>query len=314
MIDSVSMRLPSMVALQTIVEIARRGFTTAAADSLNLSQSAVSKQLIAIENLVGCPLFERTNHGMIPTEAGQIYLEKARIAIKAMEDAKLQIARLNPQRKTLRVQVLPILGDRWLLPRFSEFTDTYPDVDVQFTNFGDKSQTEMPDAVFTFGESPPQGTDSLYLFGKEAWLVASPMYWKRHGTPKCFNDLLSCTFLEHPGTPLLWDDYAAFVGQPNLRPDRVIRYGYYTMVIRAALSGQGIALIPKGLIEEELESGKLVSHPTMKFEGTSAYWYTSQLAETNKSDLAPVLGAFTDWLKDTLVKSPVETKNQASLM
>jgi len=306
MIESASLRLPSMIGLQTIIEIARRGFTTAAADSLHLSQSAVSKQLISIENLVGIPLFERTSHGMIPTEAGQIYIEKARIAIKAMEDAQLQIARLNPRRKTLKIQVLPILGDRWLLPRFSEFTDKNPEIDVQFTNFSDDSQSETPDAIFTFGTEPPAGKNSLYLFGKESLLVASPSYWDRNGTPKCFNELLGCTFLEHPGTPMLWDNFAEYIGQPKSRPDRVIRYGYYTMVIRAALSGQGVALIPRELIEEELHSGKLINHPTMKYEGNSAYWYTYQLPEQENNDLAPVLQAFTDWLKQTLEIDAVE--------
>ncbi len=303
MLKTASLRLPSMIELQTLVEIARRGYTTAAAESLNLSQSAVSKQLISIENLAGHPLFERTRHGMIPTQAGLIYIEKARIAIKAMEDAALQVARLNPQKKTLRVQVLPILGDRWLLPRFATFTDQHPEIDVQFTNFADVSQSETPDAVFTFGSEPPAIDSSIYLFGKEALLVASPSYWQRTGSPKCFNDLAHCTFLEHPNTPFLWEPFARSQGHANARPERVIRFGYYTMVIRAALSGQGMALIPKGLIEEELQLGKLVSHPQIRYAGHAAYWYTPRVADEKRSELAPVLEAFTTWVRASVPQS-----------
>ncbi|WED25352.1 LysR family transcriptional regulator [Vibrio sp. DW001] len=295
MIESGYSRLPSIIGLQTVVEIGRRGFTTAAARSLNLSQSAVSKQLIAVENLVGYPLFQRTSHGMIPTEAGYIYIEKASIAIKAMEDAALQVARINLQRKTLRVQVLPIFGDRWLLPRFSTFTDMYPDIEVQFTNFSNACQSEKPDAIFSFGTEPVSNNNSIYLFGKEALLVATPDYWIRNGSPKCFNDLLNCTFLEHGGTPFLWENFTSSVDTHKVRPDRVIRYGYYSMVIRAALSGQGIAFIPKGLVEEELQTGKLTSHPSLTFTGNAAYWYTPL-----REDLEQVLDVFKGWLLRSL--------------
>jgi len=295
------LRLPTMMGLKTLIEVARRGFTTAAADSLNLSQSAVSKQLIALENLVGSPLFERTKHGMIPTEAGEIYLEKAGIAIKAMQEASLLVSRLNPYRKTLRVQVLPILGDRWLLPRFSRFTELHPDIDVQFTNLNYLEQSETPDAIFSFSTEPPSTNTSVYLFGREALLVATPSYWKKNGSPKELNELLSCTFLEHSGTPYLWSSFATSVGLDNILPDRIINYGYYTMVIRGALSGQGIAFIPKELIEEELETGQLTHHPSFTLSCNAAYWYTPAiLTEGSGKDVEEILLSFQDWLFQSL--------------
>ena len=142
--------LPSMSALRVLLAVAERGSTTAAAEATNLSQSAVSKQILRLEELIGQPLFLRTTAGMVPTEAGLIYLQHARTAIKAMEDAALQVARLVPDPKVLRLQVLPILGDRWLVPRFARFAEAHPDIDVQFTTFISATQVEAPDGVFRF--------------------------------------------------------------------------------------------------------------------------------------------------------------------
>jgi DNA-binding transcriptional LysR family regulator len=143
--------LPSTTALRVLLAIAERGSTSAAAASTNLSQSAVSKQLLALERLIGSPAFTRTPRGMAPTEAGKIYIEYARIALKAMEDAALRVARLKPGPRVLRLQVPPIFGDRWLLPRFAEFSEAHAEIDVQFTTFVSPTQTEAPDGMVCSG-------------------------------------------------------------------------------------------------------------------------------------------------------------------
>ncbi len=137
-------RLPSTTALQVLIAVAERGSTSAAAESTSLSQSAVSKQLLTLEDLIGSPVFARTPRGMIPTEVGSIYIEQARTALKAMEDAALRVARLKPGPRVLRLQVPPIFGDRWLLPRFLRFTEQHPEIEVQFTTFVSPTQSQTP--------------------------------------------------------------------------------------------------------------------------------------------------------------------------
>ena len=184
------MRLPSTTALQVLLAIAERGSTSAATESVNLSQSAVSKQLIALESLVGSEIFWRTARGMIPTPEGLIYIEHARTVVKAMQDAALEVARMKPNPKVLRLKVLPILGDRWLLPRFEDFSSRHPDIEVQFTTAAASgSQVGTADGTFEFVARPSVGKlHSTYLLGATLCSSALPPIgkswaaWKRSMT------------------------------------------------------------------------------------------------------------------------------------
>lgn len=266
-------RLPSTTALQVLLAVAERGSTSAAAESTSLSQSAVSKQLLALENLIGSPVFVRTPRGMIPTDVGSIYIEHARMVVKAMEDAALRVARLKPGPRVLRLQVLPIFGDRWLLPRFAQFAETHPEIEVQFTTFVSPTQSEAPDGIFHFLPGPRQEKDMHYLFGHEVLLVSAPSYWEKNGLPKTIGDLARGEMLEHPQTPLHWRYFAESAGETDLEVRHITRFGYYTMVIRAALAGQGMALIPRGLMLDELAAGKLVNPCGFGYRSSYGYWF-----------------------------------------
>lgn len=297
-------KLPSMTALQILLAVAERGYTTAAAESLSLSQSAVSKQLLRLEELIGEPVFTRTAQGMTPTEAGRIYLKQAQVAIKAMEDASLQAARLKPHPKALRLQVLPIFGDRWLLPRFVDFTEKFPDIDVQFTTFVSSTQAESPDGIFTFDTAPPAGESGTYLFGRDVALVSATGYWEKAGYPDRIEDLAGAVMLEHPQTPLHWSDFASAIGNPDAKPKHTIRFGYYTMVIRAALAGQGIALIPRRLIADDLLSGRLINPAGLGYRSKLAYWFTIPQGKA----VSPALQIFTDWLESVVRDAPIDSR------
>jgi DNA-binding transcriptional LysR family regulator len=219
-----------------------------------------------------------------------------------MEDAELQVARLKPNPKALRLQVLPIFGDRWLLPRFIDFADNFPDIDVQFTTFVSPTQAENPDGVFSFGMTAPAGEKGSYLFGRDVRLVSAPGYWEKLGNPQCLEDVTSGVMLEHPQTPLHWPDFVNALGEPTAIPKHTIRFGYYTMVIRAALAGQGMALIPRGLIIDDLRSGRLVNPTSLGYQSNFCYWFTIPRSKA----VTPALQTFIDWLQATLRDDPVE--------
>lgn len=267
-------QFPSMTALQVLLAVAERGSTTAASEPLALSQSAVSKQLIGLEEAIGGPAFYRTPNGMVPTEFGAIYIEHARTAIKAMEDAALKVARLKPGPRVLRLQVPPIFGDRWLLPRFVQFTETHPEIEVQFTTFVSKTQTEVPDGMVRFISDPGDEEEGIYLFGHDVRLVSAPSYWQKHGEPSSLEEASDGVILEHPQTPFQWTPFAKFNGKHGLDVRHTMRFGYYTMVIRAALAGQGMALIPNGLIVDDLAAGRLVNPAGMSYRSEYGYWFT----------------------------------------
>lgn len=267
-------QFPSMTALQVLLAVAERGSTSAAAEPVALSQSAVSKQLLGLEDLIGGPAFLRTPNGMVPTELGAIYVEHARTAIKAMEDAALKVARLKPGPRVLRLQVPPIFGDRWLLPRFVQFTEAHPEIEVQFTTFVSKTQTEVPDGMVRFVVTPAGDEEGEYMFGHDIRLVSAPSYWEKLGEPSSIEAAAKGMMLEHPQTPFHWPSFADFHGMPGLEARHTMRFGYYTMVIRAALAGQGMALIPHGLIVEDLVAGRLVNPAGLGYRSDYGYWFT----------------------------------------
>jgi DNA-binding transcriptional LysR family regulator len=288
--------LPSTTALKVLIELASSGYTTAAARSLNMSQSAVSKQLIALENMIGTPLFTRTINGLVLTKTGAIYLDCATTVIRAIEDASLLTARLKPDQQILRLQVPPILGDKWLLPRFFEFADLHPEIEVQFTNLGALPGTVKADGIFSFSETAPSSSKSLYLFGNDVILVASPEYWKKYGLPEKVADLQNGVLIEHPGTPIDWQHFVTEKKLLNTPVPRFLRFGYYTMAISAALEGKGMVFIPRGLIINDLISGRLINPPNFNYKSSSCYWFTPASDQENLSSLK----IFTDWIKTVI--------------
>jgi LysR family glycine cleavage system transcriptional activator len=300
-------RFPSIAALQVLLAVAERGSTSAAAESIALSQSAVSKQLLGLEELIGSAAFERTPRGMVATEVGQIYIQHARVAIKAMEDAALLAARLKPGPRILRLQVPPIFGDRWLLPRFHSFTELYPEIDVQFTSVVSQSQSEVPDGAFQFVEPSSKSENSLYLLGNDVALVSAPSYFERAGMPERIDDLAAGVMLEHPQTPFDWLHFAASHGRADLAPRHTTRFGYYTMVIRAALAGQGMAFVPRRLITEDLANGKLVNPAGFQYQSSFGYYFTV----LNSAVQSRSMDVFIEWLMAQLDVMRSETADGA---
>jgi DNA-binding transcriptional LysR family regulator len=282
---------PTTTGLRVVAALAQHGTVSAVAQALNLTQSAVSKQLKGVEDLVGAMLFQRTSRGLTPTEAGVVYIEQARVALGALETASVRVAALRQSRPVLRLHVLPILGDRWFMPRFPDFVDAHPEIDVQFSVFAASDTAEQADVVFRFGEGDWPGWTADYFLGREVVLVGSPSFIARGGGIEMPEDAAAFSLLEHTQTPLRWNDFAASCALGDLHPRRTVQLGYYSLVIRAAISGQGLALVPRSLILDELASGHLVNPCGLGFASTNCYWLTTRTDRPQRADL----DAFRDW-------------------
>jgi LysR family transcriptional regulator, glycine cleavage system transcriptional activator len=289
-------RTPSIVSMRVLLALAERGSTVAAAEAANLSQSAVSKQLGKLEETVGHRLFIRHPMGMRLSEAGEIYVRQARVALKALEDAALEVARLSGDENVLRLHTLPIFGDRWLLPRFGAFAERHPEVDVQFTSFRTAGQAE-PDAAFRYGSPPFAGESADYVNGTRVSLYGAPAYLERiggGGGGGGLEWLRAATLLEHPGTPNRWSDLIAAGVLPRdaPAPRHIVEFGFYTLVIRAAIAGQGLALIPDELLRVEERAAMLVPAGGIGFDSPNAYWFTCPSDRPQRR----ALRLFREWL------------------
>ncbi|MCB5174163.1 LysR substrate-binding domain-containing protein [Microvirga lenta] len=286
-------RLPSsMTSLRVLLAIAEHGTASGAAQAVNLTQSAVSKHLRTLEETLGAVFFTRGSRGLVPTEAGRIYIKHARLALAELEAAGARISALKASPWSVRLHVLPIIGDRWLVPRFSRFAELHPEIDVQFTNFVTADTTEAADGVFRFGEGHWPGQKEDYLFGRNVALVGAPSLLSRMGGIVTAQDVRRYTVLDHFQTPLRWSEFASAQGLSDFEPTHTIRFGFYSLVIRAAISGQGLALVPRRLVQEELESGRLVNPAGLGFKSRNAYWFTTPEDRPMRAGLQ----AFHRWL------------------
>lgn len=285
------MHLPTTTALRVIAALSQHGTVSAAAVALNMTQSAVSKQLKTVESLIGLSLFERARHGLVPTEAGIIYTEQARIAIGALETAALRTARMRHARPVLRLHVLPILGDRWFMQRLIGFTDLHPDVDVQFVTYASRETHRDVDVVFRFGEGVWPGWSADYFLGRDVALVASPVTLDRGGGLDRLEDVGRYRLLVHPQTPVGWEEFFAANGHDAPIDAERLPLSYYALVIRGAIGGQGLALVPRTLIARELQSGELVNPLGLGFESRNVYWLTTPAERPREG----VLALFCDW-------------------
>jgi DNA-binding transcriptional LysR family regulator len=272
--------------LRVVAALAQHGTVSAASGALHLTQSAVSKQLKSIETMVGTPLFERTSQGLTPTEAGVIYIEQARIALGALETAAVRVAALHRAQPAILVHVLPIIGDRWFIPRFSRFAELHPEIEVEFTTYAAADTVEEADAVFRFGEGNWPGWRADYLLGRDVILVGAPHLIDRAGGISCVEDIRRYPVLEHRQTPLRWNDFAEASNLHDFAPIRITRFAYYSLVIRAAIGGQGLALVPRSLIPDEMESGQLVNPLSLGFQSRNCYWLTTQATKPVSGGLA----------------------------
>jgi DNA-binding transcriptional LysR family regulator len=267
--------LPSTIGLRVVAALAQHGTVSAASEALHLTQSAVSKQLKSLETLAGIPLFDRTSQGLTPTEAGVIYIEQARIALGALETAAVRVAALRRAQPAILVHVLPIIGDRWFIPRFSRFAEQHPEIEVEFTTYAAADTVEEADAVFRFGDGNWRGWKADYLLGRDVVLVGAPQLIDRGGGISSIDDIRRFPVLEHRQTPLRWNDFAQASHLHDFAPVRITRFAYYSLVIRAAIGGQGLALVPRSLIPDEIESGQLINPLGLGFQSRNCYWLTT---------------------------------------
>lgn len=272
---------------------------TRAADELFLTQSAISKQIKALEDQLGRTLFIRMNRGLALTPVGESYYREISPLLDALERATERVADCASVSR-LTLHVFSTLGERWLLDRFHSFATAHPEIAVQFTAMlsSDGAKQSELDCDFRFGNGVWPGHAADYLFGREMLLVASPGLLSRKGELETSFDVLKFPWLQHFQVPHAWDELldsvpglaeAAKAGQVP----QASMYEFYNVLIRAAVAGLGLAVVPRVWVRQELASGLLLN--PLGLGVTSKYGYYFVVPE-HKVELAAV-DTFRRWLQ-----------------
>jgi LysR family glycine cleavage system transcriptional activator len=285
--------MPSMTALQCFEAAARHLSFTRAAQELHLTQSAVSKQVAQLEDMLRHHLFQRVRRRLQLTPAGSLYLAEVNKILTQIDMSSRYIMSYGAETEVLRVATQPTFGARWLIPALKGFGKRYPQIHLEISNAlepFDLSQSRA-DVAFFFGQGTWPGATCLALFEEEVVPVCAPelLAEKPLANAAALADvvLLQCT-----SRPEAWHEW--FLAQQLHSPNSYHgpRFDTFYMCIHAAVAGCGVALIPRYLIVDELASGKLVIpvEPAMASNGAHFIAYSEHAAEV------PKVKHFVEWI------------------
>lgn len=268
-------RLPSLDLIKGFVAVGRRMSVTQAADDLCLTQSAISKQIRALEDTLGVPLFHRGFRSVTFTEQGQLLFQVADNSLQQLQNVIGLIS--TPRRRPVTVTTSTSVASLWMLPRLGEFLSVHPDIDVRFS--ATNSVLELGEDVdlairYCSEKQAPRGATKL--FGETIAPVASPSLGVH--SFRSIETLNTATLLEFdvPGRPWLhWSDWLAARGWSTASAKAVLHFSQYEQMIQAALAGQGLAMGRLELLQPYLHDGQLrvldtVSGPLT--ESAHSFW------------------------------------------
>ncbi|WP_170575179.1 LysR substrate-binding domain-containing protein [Ruegeria atlantica] len=246
-------------ALQAFDETATHSSLTKAADVLNVTHGAISRQIKLLELHLGVTLFHRRPNGVELTQAGERLYQSTRGAFSALQLGVSEVKRLH-HRQSITVSLSTSLALKWLVPLLSSFQQEHPgialllDTNDAFAEF----DTSEVDVALRFGQPSWDGLYHEQIRQEELVVVAAPSLVGKTRLPMRAEDVADLPLL-HDAFNVGWESWAAQVG---LSADRInsqrIKYVDSAVLLEAAIDGQGVALARHLLAARDLELGRLI--------------------------------------------------------
>ncbi len=273
--------------LRVFHAVAEAGSFTHAGDTLNLSQSAVSRQISALEEALQVPLFHRHARGLILTEQGEALNRTVRevFAKLAMTEALLTESKEKPAGR-LKVTTTVGFGSSWLAPRLQGFLEAYPDISMSLLLDDNDLDLAMREADVAIRMHPPKQPDLVqrHLLAIQWIVCASPEYLKKHGVPQRPEDLDAHKLIlfgdYHP--PVQDINWLADAGRRPGNPRRALLEVNSTQAMVLSIrSGLGIGALPDYLIAENQDLVVLL--PELKAPKVDVYFvYPEELRNSKR--------------------------------
>jgi DNA-binding transcriptional LysR family regulator len=307
--------LPPLDLIEGFEAAARNLSFTRAGAELHLTQSAVSRQIKALEDWLGVPLFERRTRSMVLTSQGESLYLAVPDVLRTIEKVTREI-RHEQLARSLTVTTTPAFASLWLIPRLASYTREHPQVDVRIstsTAFVDLERSNVELAIRFTGVAPPG--NAMKLFEEEIFPVCAPELLKNRKKPLSTPAHLRHHVLLHYDDPdnrvawLDWPTWLEAIGLTGFKAAGTVRFSQYDQVVVAAASGQGIALGRTPLLKRMLSEGKLVAPFSSRSVGPRAYYVITSTRSANNPDVSE----FVEWLfsearKESESCAPVTTE------
>lgn len=282
--------VPDLLALQAFEAAARHGSFTRAAEELSLTQSAVSRQIKDLELQLGVALFERVRQRVVLSHAGARLVADAQRVLAQVEMLALRAAGSKDVTGQISIATLPTFGSRWLVPRLPAFLEQHPGLQVTVTSRSepfDLNEAGVNVAIH-YGQPLWPRAECTYLCGETVVPVAAPQLARQHK-----DQVLTAPLLHMESRPLLWMEWLASHGETKTDGLRGHRFDQFALLIEAAMSGLGVALVPTYLVERELREGALEIVRDAPLRTDAAYYVV--LPNDRVSD--PACSAFLTWIR-----------------
>src|SRR5712672_678150 len=285
-------RLPPLNALKAFEAAARSESFTRAAEELCVTQGAVSQQMKALEATIGVKLFNRERQRLVITEAGREYLAVVR---DALDRIALGTERLV-QRQTsgaLTISTSPDFAAKWLVYRLGRFAEAHPGIDlrVSATMHHIDFVREEVDVAVRHGDGNWSGLDAVRLCTEQLFPVCSPKLMSGRNRITKPSDLLKTSLL-HLEDSKAWTQWFDAAGVANAETSHGLTLNRASMLIDAAVDGQGVALARTTLAAWDLINGRLVRPFDLGLKLSKTYWIVCPKATSS----VPKVTTFRKWL------------------
>jgi LysR family transcriptional regulator, glycine cleavage system transcriptional activator len=285
-------RLPPLNALKAFEAAARSESFTRAAEELNVTQGAVSHQVKALEATLGIKLFNRERQRLVITESGREYLTVIRDALDRIAVGTDRLV----QRQTsgvLTVSTSPDFAAKWLVYRLGRFAEAHPDIDlrVSATMHHVDFAREDVDLAVRHGDGNWAGLDVVRLCTEQLFPVCAPKLVSGRTRITKASDLLKFPLL-HLDDWKTWSRWFDAAGIADAKPLHGPVLNRASMLIDAAVDGQGIALARTALAAWDLINGRLIKLLDMSLRLSNTYWIICPKATA----ALPKIAMFRAWL------------------
>jgi LysR family glycine cleavage system transcriptional activator len=279
-----------LAALRAFEAAARHVSYSRAAEELNLTHGAISFQMRVLKEELGVDLFKRSGRRMVLTPEGQRLFGYVRDGFTRLEQG-IEDVRASRRGQVLTVSVHPGLAAYWVIPRLGDFQRQHPEIDVSLlpnTALTDFSREDI-DMALRYGPGHWPGLIAVKLMDEEVFPVFSPRF-KGGALPKEPRDLADHALLRDARQP--WSDWFKSIGLDLPEPERGPVYNEPSLVLQAAIAGQGITLARGALARPAIEAGHLVRLFPRGARARFSYYIVFPPAAAS----IPRVAAFRDWL------------------
>lgn len=294
--------LPVLSQLHTFEAVSRRKSFTAAADELCLTQSAVSRQIKALEENLGQSLFRRKHRAIELTVEGRKLFEAVTRGLDEIANCvgELRAANETPQ---ITVAASVAFAYYWLMPRLERFTERYPDIDLRVLATDQQVDLHIGDTdiAVLYGDGSWEGVETRRLFGERVYPVCSPNYLRDHPELLRPHDCLDQTLLHLDGGGNIWGavDWRVWLARQGVTGQPVrrgISLNSYPMVLQGAEAGRGIALGWAYITDAMLADGRLICPVGEPLETQNSYYVGASLGRVS----TPAVASFFQWITEEI--------------